>query len=100
MKYIGLLLLTMLVAFIPWIFLAIPWAAKDFNKVSLYLLVGSGLVLDWWWGTPLGLTALFLVGLTVVTKVLREKWPADQRMFSLIATLVSLVLMEAYLVLI
>jgi hypothetical protein len=98
MTYVGILVMTMLFAAIPWIFLAVPLAAKDFNNRSLYLLAGSGLILDLWWGTPLGLTALFLLILTVALRAALHRWPFDPKVFVVIAMVVCLILVEAYLV--
>ena len=100
MKLVGLVVATMLVPVVPWIFLAGPLVARDWGELSIYLAAGSGLVLDLWWGTPLGLTALFLVGLSLVVRVANNWWPADQRVFWAIAVIVSLVSTEVYLALV
>lgn len=100
MKLILAMLATMLLPVLPWIFLGVYWAAKDTKSSAIFILVGIGLLLDIWWGTPLGLTALFLLGATLLWRAIGEWWPADHRVFNMIAAVGSLVLMEVYLALV
>jgi hypothetical protein len=97
MKFLGLLAATLFVPILPWIILVGPWMAKEFNDVSLCVLAGSGVVLDLWWGTPMGLTALFLLGLTFAIRLVSSWWPADQRILFVVTVISSLIVAEVYL---
>ena len=100
MKFIVVLLATLFIPIVPWVALAPLWVARDKGELTVFLLVLSGIVLDLWWGTSLGLTALFLLGISFLVRAIANWWPSDQRVFTILAIAISAILMEAYLVLV
>ena len=88
---------TLLFPIFPWIVLTPSWVAGNWSNINLYWLMGSGLILDLWWGKPLGLTPLILIILATLIKFGGSHWPADPRIFWVVSIVVSLVIFEGYL---
>lgn len=100
MKYLVVLVATLFLPILPWISVVPLWVAKEKAEWAMIVLAVLGVVLDIWWGTPLGLTALFLIGVSSLVRIVGDWWPSDQRMFVVVAVIFSAVAMEAYLVLV
>lgn len=99
MSLVWLTLLTLFFPIIPWVAWA-PYGLVGLRRASwLAALFAAGIILDLWWGKPLGLTAAVLLIILIGSEVLAKIWPASRRTLSIVALLGALVIFETYLIL-
>jgi hypothetical protein len=95
---LAVLLATIFLPLLPWVFLAVVWLQEHYSQSSMIILFAGGLVLDLWWGKPLGLTDLILLGLLIGLRVLHYQGKVSPNLFRLVAVILSLIVFEIYAV--
>lgn len=92
------LVATIVFPILPWIATAPFFLAKAGGKGGLWVLFSAGLLLDLWWGKPLGLTPLVLLSVLALTIFIGRIWPTNIKVWLALSLLVSFIATELYLV--
>lgn len=89
--------LTLLAPIFPWIALLSWDVGRKFEQTKLVVLAMSGVLLDLWWGKPLGATVVILSVLALVNYFGERLWPADNRVWLVVSLIGSALAMEAFI---